>query len=712
MNGEEIIGSIRKARSPQEASLTNVSLIMTTGDGGRVLQTPNGLQFVSPGYSTSDPAKIAEIMRQAEAEGGKTPRSMVSSELQKEMVEGRPFTAGALKLSQGIPFIGEYIPEMVGLLDPEMQRGIERLQKAKEAQDPVSSAGLRIAGAVAPSLLFPGSVAATSGVPAQMVRGGLMAGGEAAVSGFGAGEGGVESRAKNALKEGAIGFGFGSTLSGAISAFTKGTQGTRNIEQAINSISKELNVSKGAAAIIGQTLGNGGNIDDAIRAIRRAGDSGMLADADIAAAYLLDAVIATGDKAATIGRGAVEGRASSASARLSGIMDEAFGPSPVGMQTVAEAASARTKDARQAAYEAAYQSPIDYASDLGQQLEQTLLRVPESDMKKAMEIAEKYMKAEGKGSPQFKVIFDDNGAAEIIKQPNVIELDYLKRGLQDVAYGNYADNFGRPSGLGITLNNLASDIRTKLGQLVPEYDQAVRLGGDKIREVAAGQVGNVMFKNSTTVEEVMMAVRGASKTELDALKLGARNQINEAMGNAKSFITTGGDSNVQAAKTILRDLSSVSSRQKLELLLGPQEYQRLAQKIDEVRSSLELLANTAPNSRTAPRLELKKQMDELIAPGVAGTLARGEPVASGKAIIQALTGMTDDALIARKNEILSEVAGVLTGIQGRDAVLALKYVRDAMDKGAISQAKANYVNRILQGVAIPAAAEAPSIGNE
>ena len=710
MNGEEIIGSIIKARSPQEASLTNVSLIMTTGDGGRVLQTPNGLQFVSPGYSTSDPAKIAEIMRQAEAEGGKTPRSMVSSELQKEMVEGRPFTASALKLSQGIPFIGEYIPEMVGLLDPEMQRGIERLQKAKEAQDPVSSAGLRMAGAVAPSLLFPGSVAAAGGVPAQMVRGGLMAGGESTVSGFGAGEGGVESRLKNALKEGAIGFGFGSTLSGAISAFTKGAQGTRNIEQAINSISKELNVSKGAAAIIGQTLGNGGNIDDAITAIRRAGDSGMIADADIAAAYLLDAVIATGDKAATIGRGAVEGRASSASARLSGIMDEAFGPAPIGMQTVAEAASARTKDARQAAYEAAYQSPIDYASDLGQQLEQTLLRVPESDMKKAMEIAEKYMKAEGKGSPQFKIIFD--GATEIIKQPNVIELDYLKRGLQDVAYGNYADNFGRPSGLGITLNNLASDIRTKLGQLVPEYDEAVRLGGDKIREVAAGQVGNVMFKNSTTVEEVMRAVRGASKTELDALKLGARNQINEAMGNAKSFITTGGDSNIQAAKTILRDLSSVSSRQKLELLLGPQEYQRLAQKIDEVRSSLELLANTAPNSRTAPRIKLKEQMDELMAPGVAGTLARGEPIASGKSIIQALTGMTDDALIARKNEILSEVAGVLTGIQGRDAVLALKYVRDAMDKGAISQAKANYVNRILQGVAIPVAAEAPSIGNE
>ena len=55
---------------------------------------------------------------------------------------------------------------------------------------------------------------------------------------------------------------------------------------------------------------------------------------------------------------------------------------------------------------------------------------------------------------------------------------------------------------------------------------------------------------------------------------------------------------------------------------------------------------------------------------------------------------------------------MLTGIQGRDAVLALKYVRDAMEKGSISQAKANYVNRILQRVAIPAAAEAPSIGNE
>lgn len=441
-----------------------------------------------------------------------------------------------------------------------------------------------------------------------------MAGSESAVSGFGAGEDGIGSRAKRALEEGAIGLLFGSTLSGAISAFTKGSQGTRDIQKAINSISEELNVSRGAAMIIGQTLGNGGNIDDAVAAIRRGGGSGMIADADIAASNLLDAVIATGGEAATIGRSAVEGRAISESSKLSDIMDSAFGPKPVGMQTVAEAAAERTKDARQAAYNAAYESPIDYASELGQQLEQTLLRVPESDMKKATEIAEKYMKIEGKGSPQFKVIFDDNGAAEIIKQPNVIELDYLKRGLQEVARSkDYADNFGRPSGFGITLDNLARDIRTKLGQLVPKYDEAVRLGGDKIREVNAGELGNVIFKNNTTVEEVIRSVRGASKTELDALKLGARNQIADAMGNAKNFISTGGDDNVQAAKTILRDLSSASSRQKLELILGPQEYQRLAQKIGEVRSSLELLANTAPNSKTAARRRLQEQMDELIA---------------------------------------------------------------------------------------------------
>lgn len=698
---QKTVSDILDKKAFQESRLPNARTVLTTKDGGRVVDIQGKFYFVSPGYSTGDPEKVSEIIRQAQEEGGTTPRQMIESEFRKEMVTEAPISAGVLKASQGVPFIGEYIPELIGTVSPDTRRQVESMQRAMEEEYPLASTGLRVAGAVGPSLLAPaGLFQTTGGALAQTIRGAGMAGTEGFVSGVGAAEGDITDRLSSGVKQGVLSAILGGSFSGIASALTSGVTSTKAQSKAINELAEKLGISKEAATIIGIELRGGSSVEDAITAIRRAGAQGMVADAGVAEARLLDAVMAAGGEARRIGQEAVEGRVSEQSAALSTVMDRAFGEAPTGMRTVAEEAAQRTSAARGQAYQRAYSSPINYASALGQELESIIKRVDPEDLKAAQREAEKLMRAEGIGSPQFKIIIGDEGA-EIIKQPNVIELDYLKRGLQNLAYGKYSDGFGGVQGYGVTLNKLASDLRTTLGKLVPEYDKAVRLGGDKIREIQAGQMGNVIFSPKTTVEDVMMAVRGASKTEIDAIRLGARNQIQEIMSNAKNFIASGGDENITAARNMLRDLGTTASKNKIRLILGQDGYRAFQKQFDELRAAFELRASTSVNSKTAERLGIQQRIEDVVAPGAVESLMRGDPVDFSKKLIRLVTGRTDEALAQEKDEVLAEVATVLTGIKGRDAEVALQYIREAMRDVPLSQAKANYINSVLQRIIVP-----------
>ena len=62
-------------------------------------------------------------------------------------------------------------------------------------------------------------------------------------------------------------------------------------------------------------------------------------------------------------------------------------------------------------------------------------------------------------------------------------------------------------------------------------------------------------------------------------------------------------------------------------------------------------------------------------------------------------------MVARKNEILREVAEALTQKRGKDAEAALRYVSEAIQKGRITEAKANFVNQVLQRALVPAGVE-------
>lgn len=696
-----------RANQPSEAEV----VLMNTPDGGRVVQTPAGLAFVSPRYSTTNQEEIKRIM---ESFGSVDPTAEKRQELENiALIAESPLTAAALKASQGIPFIGEYIPEMVGAISPDARQKMEAIQRATEEQAPGASLVARIAGSAPAAVVAPGAIGGS--LANQAIRGAGLAGLEAGVSGFGAAEGEFLDRLAPAARDAALGVTLGGLFSGAASLLTRGATSSRNLDAAIKEISSRLDVSPGAGMIIANTIRNGGTLEDALAAIQRAGASGMLADSSLATRNLLDAVMTLGatGEAASIGREAVEGRASEMSAQLGQMMDEVLGVAPTGKRTIIETIMGRSAPARDAAYKAAYSSPIDYTSPAGEAILSIVNRIPSQHLNKAIKDANDLMQLEGITGRQIKATVADDGSIVFEEQPNVIQLDFLKKGLQNIAYGTefFDPITQRTTGVGISLDKAASQLRTALGKAVPQYDQAVKLGGDSILERQAAEMGSTLFRPSTTVEEVLYATREASADQLAAMRLGARNQLEELMTNAKNFISTGGDEGVTAARKAVMELGTVASRRKLQAILDPSAYKQLVKKLEEVRSSLELMASIAPNSATARRIEVGKQIDEMLEPGFLGSIARGEPLSATKRVVSIITGASSEVTEAQRQSILSDIARGLTQQRGRQVEAALRYIKEAMDTGSLSDAKASFINEVAQRAGLPITAEgATSIG--
>jgi hypothetical protein len=177
------------------------------------------------------------------------------------------------------------------------------------------------------------------------------------------------------------------------------------------------------------------------------------------------------------------------------------------------------------------------------------------------------------------------------------------------------------------------------------------------------------------------------------------------MTNARNFISTGGDEGVTAARRAVMDLGTVASRRKLQAILTPLAYQRLSRKLEEVRSSLELLSSVAPNSATARRIEVGKQIDDMLEPGFLGSIARGEPLSATKRVVSIITGTSSEVTEAQRQRILADIARGLTRQRGPQVQAALRYIKEAMDKGSLSDAKASFINEVAQRVGLPITAE-------
>jgi hypothetical protein len=260
---EAFLASIEaKGSRPDKASILGTPLLLTD-DGGRIYDTPEGLVFTSPGYSTSDQKVIREIIEEQKKKGGKTPKEMAESRIRQDILGQAPIASRGAAAIQGLPFVGEYVDELIGLASPRIQQNVRAAQSAMSEEYPITTGALQTGTAIAATAPFlPARVAGTTLERALKTGalGTVFGGAEGGVSGYGRGdtpEQRMES-AKSGAKWGAAG-GLGGGLS---SPYLERI--SRLFDKPARTLADQLGISVEAAQVIRSTFSQGGNMQDAV----------------------------------------------------------------------------------------------------------------------------------------------------------------------------------------------------------------------------------------------------------------------------------------------------------------------------------------------------------------------------------------------------------------------------------------------------------------
>jgi hypothetical protein len=710
--------AIEKARKGYK---TMPRIIAKQAGDVRVFERPNGQRYVvSPSYSGTDPEIINKILEGTQA------GVAVQSAQRQDILEQYPVAARAAQFVKGVPFVGSYVDEALGaVLGPEAATGTRALQSAMEAERPGQTAALNLAGGVTGAA---GAVAALPGaVTSGLVGTTAMRTAPAALRGLGTGaalgaaEGGVfgygegttpEERRAAAGQGAAFGAGAGGALGAAMPFVAKGAQNLADVikRSDLAIIASTLNISRNAAKVIKNTFQMGGDMDAAMSAIDKAGKEGMLADAGQAAQALLDAAAAGGGQAGTIARTAVDERMARTGQALDATLDATLGEAPVGPRTAVEAIAARTAPQRDELYTEAFSTPINYGGPEGTAIFSVLDKTPDDLMAQAIKEANEEMLMNNIPRNQhIKATINEDGSVNFSELPNVMQLDELKKALQTIAYQN-VDDFGRLTKKGNRYNNLAGELRDAVSGAVPVYGDAVKLGGDKIAEERAFQLGADLLKPQTEIEDVMKAFGpDASAAQIDAAKQGLRRYVEKAIGDVRAIASDPTAEALDARRVIkvVTDLSSENARKKIKSMLGA-EADALLKQIDEAAQSASVRAALAVNSKTAQRGAIRETVEQVTQPGVVGSAMRGEPLLTSQRLIQAVSGQTDEFTEAQKQRIFEEISRALTERKGRSAQEALRLIGSAMEGQPLTDAQnqflAQQVALTLYGGTAPTAA--------
>lgn len=557
-----------------------------------------------------------------------------------------------------------------------------------------------VTGAVAAPVVAPmaglGTAARTLPMWQQMLRGGAVAVPGGALYGAGASGDSLGERLGGAGLGGTFGFVGGSAAPIIARGIGVGAQNVLN-RLNTNRAARQAGVSPEAARFVTETL----QADDALGAgaarMAAAGDERMIADAGQSAANLLDYAIQSSGRAGRVASEAIGQRVARSSQAISNALDDALGV-PQGVRSLRADIGSSTAAARDAAYKAAYARPIDYASPKGRKIEELLSRVDPEIIEKANNM----MRLEGLRSQQIMARIAPDGTITYQRMPDVRQIDYITRALRDKEQSTIGlGGFGGQTDIGRLYGKLRSEMRDEARQAVPEYNVALETAADPLSRSQAVLFGSTMLRPSVSRDQVAETVLRMSGPERQAAQQGVRAQIDELLANVTRTVSDG-DTTAREAIAALKNLSSRANRQKLTVLMGKTDADRLFSRIDEAATAFELRANVAANSRTNQRQEMGRRVQALTAPDDAlTTLMRGEPVNAGKRAIQALTGQTPDVALRRQDEMMTEIVRLLTA-RGLDADQALQVLQSLGMQFNSSQALSDALRMFGERSALPA----------
>lgn len=685
------------ARIAKRRAELSGEVVFRAENGGEVRKMPDGsLAFKDANYATTDPAIIEKIM------GGSSAAAESTASVDRMTLANNPGMSRLLEFTQGAPVVGEWLDETMSKVNPQAAAGMRAMSGAMEREKPGQSAALNIAGGIAYSA--PLAVVGAGAKAADWVgKAGSTVGRLARVAGVGAGAGAIEGGAafsgrdeENRARGLATGVGVGAAVGGALGPIADlAGMGVSSLAKRIKgldvrAIAEEFGISAPAARTVKEALAND-DMAGAVANLKKLGDDAMLADAGPATQALLDAASKTGGKALAVTRDAVEGRAQTVGKRLPGVLDNILG-GVKGVKAAAREISEKTAPMRKAIYDRVYSTPINYADDTGRAIEGVMSKIPAKALRSAISEANDEMQSLGIKNMQILADIADDGTVKFREMPNARQLDELKKALGKIGR-EAVDKFGRPTAEGVRYRRLADELRDAISEAVPTYKTALKVGGDKIKQDEALDIGKRLLFDSTSVEDVRNFVRGGVSDDVrQSAMQGLRESIETTLGNVRRTIT---DPNVDAreAMKLVKDLSSRNNIAKLRFILGGDKSKALLSELDKQATALMLRGAVARNSDTAIRQSIQSSVKAEVAPGIVRRTVgnAGNPLDAARELTQTAVGIDARSISAAERAQFAEIAQALTSIKGPQAQQALAIVQKALSGQPLKDAEARFL---------------------
>jgi hypothetical protein len=640
-------------------------------------------------------------------------QAMLNAEDQQQRMEGASGAVGAAitGLANGVPVAG---PALLGAgqrgaaiastvmnggsYDENLRQAQGITQRAQE-EHPWVTTGASIAGAVGGTIPMIAAAPAAFGVGVSSTPAAMALSGASGLA-IGTTDAGVRSDWDpwEMAKGGGLGLGMGLTgpLVGDLAGRGyKAFQSSRATADA----ARQAGTSPEAVDVVARAMGADNALGATNANIQAAGPGAMLADAGPSTLSTLDTAIQRGGPRAGEAASRINARAELATQDINAALDAGLG-APEGMVKPLIALRQQTQPARAAAYDAAYATPIDYADPRGIALEKVVkTRVPQSAINRANEL----MRVNGEESQQILAKIADDGSVVFETLPDVRQLDYITRGLKDVA--SEADGKGKLGGqtdIGRAYEGLSREIRNLTKSLVPEYKTALDTAAAPIAARESKLFGQTMLSPSVARDEVEAFVSGLSDAELKSLRGGLRSQFAEKLSNVKRTVN---DPNVDARQGVaaLRDLSSDAAREKLATVMGKSEADAMMKAVDQAAKAFDIRAGVATNSRTYARQTAERAVDAATQPGIIENAASGRPWASSQGFLQGLFGTGPQAQLGRQDAAWGEIANILTQPANQGGGAFMQALQGAAGRlPVIDQNAARITDAVTRGTAISA----------
>ena len=698
------------SRSASRAAQAGFSEVVAQvgNEGGVVFRNPETgtLAYLSEGRSISDQSLIQEMLD----DGDMSAHTREGARATLNMNPGAEAAGLAGNVISGLPFVGSYVDEAFGAVQGEEKgdRVAEAIELYRQAH-PVGSTVAQIGGALAtapiaianaPRVLGAGST--LSKVGRGLAAGAALGGAEGAIYGAGQGEDG--SRIDNAATNGIFGAAFGGGIGAAIPA--AGTIGRTIYNTLAGRKARQAARDLGMRPVVAGLVADRVAADAPYMAsnIARAGESATLGNLGSSTRGLLDAVANAPGQSAAIARQGVEEIVEGASGRFTQTLDDVLG-APQGPRSTMREIMQESATPRREAYDAAFASPINYAEGAGRNIEAAIARVDPTDLQAAVREANAQMRDLGVGNQQIRATISDAGDVVFDQMPDVRQINALKIGLDTIAE-NSKNPFGVMSPQGVRASSQARALRDALGDAVPAYRDALRLGGDAIAERNAVELGRNMLRPQFTREQMSEALEGLGEPELLRVRQGLRSQVDDAMANVRRGLTRT-DSDPQSVLAPLRQLTAPAAREKVASILGPDEATRLFSMLDEAEQAFSM--RIVVGSQTAPRLQTEQALRELVPGGIADdVIDKGAlgAVSSVAGRVARSGGQTQEQAM---DELRTYLARTLT--ETGDVGQRAQQLTDYADLGQRMQAGREVAERTSQQVATGASLPVAMGGN-